>query len=216
MIPHPSLAVPAAALLALAAPLAQAGSPVIGDSKSTEQLIGFPFLKGNKEIQSITGAYFFFSPGSNPRHPAIDYSRSSYRFGLMLYDVCGGGFLRGNAELLVEASGGSVFQGPGNYLFGGALLLRYNFVQPESKWVPYIQIGGGGVYNDVYKEQSQRLIGRNWEFDLQASLGLRYFLSEKWAVTVEGSYRHISNADTADRNLGLNSLGGGIGLNYFF
>lgn len=216
MIPYPSVALTVTTLLALAVPSVLAGSPAFKDSKAETPRSNVSFHKGDKEIQSLTGAYFFFSPGSNPRHPAIDYSRSSYRFGLMLYDVNGSGFLRGNTELLAEASGGSVFQGPGNYLFGGALLLRYNFVQPQSKWVPYLQIGGGGLYNDVYKEQSQRLIGRNWEFDLQASVGLRYFLSQKWAVTLEGSYRHISNADTADRNLGLNSLGGGIGLNYFF
>ena len=29
-------------------------------------------------------------------------------------------------------------------------------------------------------------------------------------------YRHISNADTAERNLGLNSIGAAVGVSLFF
>jgi len=92
------------------------------------------------------------------------------------------------------------------------VVLRYNFVQPDSKWVPYVQIGGGAVYNDIYKDRSQRLTGQAWEIQASAAIGVRYLLNDRWSVNLEGGYRHISNAGMDDRNVGLNSLGGGIGL----
>jgi lipid A 3-O-deacylase len=120
------------------------------------------------------------------------------------------------SELMLQLVGGSVFQGPGNYLGGAAAVLRYNFVQPEAKWVPYMQLGAGALYNDIYKDREQRLIGKNWELDLEATLGIRYFFNDRWSANLEGGYRHISNANSNDRNVGLNSLGGGVGLGYHF
>ena len=94
--------------------------------------------------------------------------------------------------------------------------MRYNFIQPNARLVPYFQIGGGGLYIDSYKDQSQRLIGQAFEFNLQAALGLRYLINDKWAICIEGAYRHISNADLAPRNIGLNSVGGFAGVSYFY
>jgi hypothetical protein len=47
-------------------------------------------------------------------------------------------------------------------------------------------------------------------------LGLRYHLNEKWAIAAEVTYRHISNAGATERNRGLNSVGGQLGVSYFF
>ncbi len=177
-------------------------------------VIETPFDKGKLETQSNTGAYF--SVGGSDR-PTINYTSTAYRLGLMLYTPEGDGAFRGNVELLLEASYASVFDdNPGNYIGGGAVLLRYNFVQPGAKWVPYIQIGAGAVYNDIYKDRSQRLIGQAWEIQAGAALGIRYFFSERLSVNLEGGYRHISNAGMDDRNIGLNSLGGGVGLGLHF
>ncbi len=172
-----------------------------------------PFDQGRLELQSATGAYFSIG---HTDETSLNYSTSSYRLGIMLNTPEGDGFFRGNFELMLQATYGSVFDGPGNYLGGGALVLRYNFVQPESKWVPYFQIGAGAFYNDIYKDKTQRLIGQNWEVDLEATVGVRYFLSKKWSANLEGGFRHNSNADQSDRNVGLNSLGAAVGLGYHF
>ena len=50
------------------------------------------------------------------------------------------------------------------------------------------------------REHPQRLLGSAFEFNLQSSLGLRWMLTDKWALAFEGGYRHISNANTASRN----------------
>ncbi|MDB6133925.1 MAG: ompW [Verrucomicrobiales bacterium] len=169
------------------------------------------FEAGRIELQSGAGAYWSFIPDGSER-PDLDYTLSTYRLGIMLSDIHGSGWLRGNTEFLLEGFYGSVVTGPGDWLAGGALQLRYNFVQPEAKWIPYFQIGAGGLWNDIYKDKSQELIGQSFEFNLQATVGLRRQINSRWGVTLEGGYRHISNADLADRNRGLDSLGFLVGL----
>lgn len=169
------------------------------------------FEAGTIELQSGAGAYWSFIPDGSVR-PDMDYTLSTYRLGIMLSDIHGNGWLRGNTEFLLEGFYGSVVTGPGDWLAGGALQLRYNFVQPEAKWIPYFQIGAGGLWNDIHKDKSQELIGQSFEFNLQATLGLRRQINSRWGVTLEGGYRHISNADLADRNRGLDSLGFLVGL----
>ena len=82
--------------------------------------------------------------------------------------------------------------------------------------MPYVTFGAGGVYDDVYHERTQRIIGAPGEFDLQAAVGLRFRVSTKLTLDTEFSYRHISNADFANRNYGTNGLGGMVGLSYGF
>ncbi|RYD35397.1 MAG: hypothetical protein EOP86_08590, partial [Verrucomicrobiaceae bacterium] len=124
------------------------------------------FEAGRIELQSGAGAYWSFIPDGSER-PDMDYTLSTYRLGIMLSDIHGNGWLRGNTEFLLEGFYGSVVTGPGDWLAGGALQLRYNFIQPEAKWIPYFQIGAGGLWNDIYKDKSQDLIGQSFEFNLQ-------------------------------------------------
>jgi predicted porin len=79
-----------------------------------------------------------------------------------------------------------------------------------------VQIGAGEIFNDIYKDRSQRLIGQAWEFDLETTIGIRYFFNNRWSANLEGGYRHNSNADTNARNVGLNSLGAAVGLGLHF
>ena len=53
-------------------------------------------------------------------------------------------------------------------------------------------------------------------FALKAAAGFHYTLNERLALNVEGGYIHISNADLASRNYGINALGGSIGITYYF
>ncbi len=172
-----------------------------------------PFDQGRLELQSATGAYLSIG---HSREPSLNYTTSAYRLGIMVNTPSGDGWLRGNWEPMIQLMYGSVFNGPGNYLGGAAVILRYNFVQPESKWVPYVQIGAGAIYNDIYKDRAQRLIGQQWEFDLEATIGVRYLVNSRWSANLEGGYRHNSNANNSDRNVGLNSLGVSVGLGYHF
>jgi hypothetical protein len=125
-------------------------------------------------------------------------------------------FLRGNFEGILEITNSIIYDGIGDYFSGVAALLRYNFVQTDSNLVPYFNVGAGILYNDMYKDRTQDAIGQAIEFSMQSSLGLRYHLGERWSLDAELMIQHISNANMARRNDGINAWGGFLGVTYFF
>jgi lipid A 3-O-deacylase len=175
----------------------------------------FPFKRGATELQIVTGPFFHLAPTGNPR-PRTDFIMAGIRYGWMLSTPGRDWLLRGNFEFLLEAFGAGIYQGPGNYLVGADMMLRYNFVQPGARLIPYLGIVGGGLYNDVYKTKTQGLLDTRWEFYLGADLGLRWMMRSNLALTGEIGYRHISNNETGDQNLGLNSLGVTLGVSFFY
>jgi hypothetical protein len=177
------------------------------------------YHRGGWEFQAMAGPFLDLKFELPDHQPAFDYVLESLRIGYMLTNPAGSGPWHGNLQLLLETLGGEFFRGPANYLVGGDLLLRWNFVQvSHPRWVPYFQIGGGSVYHDAQSvnTRAQAILGSNVEAMLHAGSGMRYHLNEKWSIDGEFGYRHISNADATDHNRGLNSLGGQIGLGYLF
>lgn len=177
-----------------------------------------PFCKGAHELD-ITGGYFYSPVFATGGRPVLNYVQGDVTLGCMLTSpsvACGHDWLRGNWEGLINAFGAGVVKGPSGFLAGGRLLLRYNFVQPDARWVPFFQIGAGGLGDNVYEHRDQRLIGSGFEFTLVADAGLRYFFTPKCAAILAADFEHISNAGTASRNLGVNAVGGTLGLGYFF
>ncbi|MGF1678383.1 MAG: acyloxyacyl hydrolase [Candidatus Methylacidiphilales bacterium] len=167
-------------------------------------------------LQLVTGA--LVSPvGIGPDTDTFNYTMTNLRLGWMMNTPALDGHpLDGAVEFLFELSGSAVFEGAGSFLSGPTLLLRYHFTQPDWRWVPYIQLGGGITFTDAYEDRSQRAIGQQMEFTPQASLGSRYLIDPNWSLDIEFIYHHISNAGLAERNLGINALGGLAGLTYFF
>jgi hypothetical protein len=175
------------------------------------------FAKHQGTLQVLGGAYF--SPvGLGPKtQPRFNFAPIDVRLGCMLYSPCPDDCcLRGNVEALLELTAAPIFYGFGNIIVGPTILLRYNFVQPDWRLVPYLQAGGGFIYNDAYRDHSQRALGQAGEFYLQATGGLHFLLSSRCSLDIEGGYLHISNAGTNERNGGINALGGSLGMTYFF
>lgn len=174
------------------------------------------YTKGQRTIQIVSGV--LFTPSDQDKGiSSFDYSQTNIRLGFMRNSPRDtNSWFRGNTEVILELSNSIVFKGPGEYLGGITGLVRYNFVQPNTRWIPYIQGGVGVVYNDVYKDKTQSAIGQAIEFTPQASVGLRYHLSSRWSIDVEAMYHHISNAGMSDRNGAINAFGGFLGLSYFF
>ncbi len=157
-----------------------------------------PFDKGNTELEAMAGAFWGVGTKGTDFRPDIGYALASLRYGWMLTDPAGDGFFRGNWEFLLGGFVGSVFEGPGSIHAGADLNLRYNFIQPDAKVVPFFQISAGGVYSDVYSDdKAQSLLGSDWNFALGSSIGLRWMLSENTALTTAFGYRHFSNATAA-------------------
>lgn len=185
-------------------------------SAASTSTAGDLFEKGGKTFQAGTG--MLVSPLFFKTHREdLDYSMTFVRAGYFLTEPSENKFLpRGNLEGLMQLGGSVVTEGFGNYMVEYDLLLRYNIVYPQWKVVPYFQVGVGVLYNDLYKDQTQGLIGQSIEFTPQASLGFRYILGKRWSLGVEGMYHHISNAGLDERNTGVNAFGGFIGLTWFF
>jgi len=184
--------------------------------EGTADPAGSPFAQGKVSFQLVSGA--LFSLTNLPEDsPVFNYAQTNLRLGWMLYTPGPQeGFLRGNWEVLAEISNSIIFKGPGNYIGGVTGLLRYNFVQPDWKVIPYIQGGVGIVYNDAYKDETQQAIGQAIEFTPQCSLGLHYLIARNWSLDAEGMFHHISNAGLSKRNRSINAVGGFLGVTYFF
>lgn len=173
------------------------------------------FTKGMTEIEVLAGAFFSVDAGQ-PSKPTINLASENFRFGIMLATPGESGLLAGNAELLFEGFAAEVFEGPGTVVGGVGVILRYNFVRPHAVIVPYCQIGGGGALNDISRTESQSLVGADFEFTLQGSLGLRVLLNERCSLQVESGLLHLSNGGMTDRNHGLNAPGGLAGISFSF
>lgn len=147
----------------------------------------------------------------------LNLIQNNIRIGRMLYSPHDeDGSFRGNMEAIFEWSTSAITSDYGHIMVGPAILLRYNFVQPQWDFVPYVQVGAGIAYTDAYKDYSQRAIGQAFEFTPQAAVGTRILINENWSLDFEVMFHHISNAGMSSRNLGVNQLGGFMGFTYFW
>ena len=174
-----------------------------------------PFSKGNVELELLGGGESSsLYPGA--RRPKITFLEGDVRVGLIVSDTIGCSFYRGNFEILLDGFGAGITDGPGNWLAGGRVFGRYNFTQPGARVIPYLQVNGGALGNDIYRDHTQKIIGGGFEFTTGVSLGLHFLISRNFGLLLEGGYQHVSNADIYPRNAGLNTLGAQAGLFYFF
>ncbi len=146
------------------------------------------------------------------QRPTINYTVTGMQVGYMLSDVKGTNWLRGNFEVAGEGFGSAIFDGPGSYIAGVTVWGRYNFVPVKSRFVPFAEAGLGLTSTDIDRE----IVGQPFNFNLDLGLGTRYFLSQKWALTLEYRFQHISNANTGRHNLGINAQGPVLGVAHVF
>ena len=174
------------------------------------------YVKGTREIEVLGGAFSSVNRATRKR-PQVIFSLTSIREGWMLNNVRSGIFF-GNEELLVDVFAGPILKGPGSTMAGATLILRHNFVtQPGAFFVPYSQMGVGGLYSDAATaDRVQFGIGSTLEFNLQAALGARWRVNGSWSVNTEIGYRHISNAGFDSRNGGVDAMGAFLGLGRMF
>jgi lipid A 3-O-deacylase len=134
------------------------------------------------------------------------------RYGWVLTDPVGPGFLRGRFEYAVDVV--PVFlvvQSPKTaYGFGlNPFALKWNFVTHHNV-APYIDIGGGTLFtNNQVPPGTSRV-----NFTTSGALGM-HFLRKKYNWSAEVRFMHISNAGLATPNPGINTLQVRIGFGRF-
>ena len=140
------------------------------------------FQKGRREAGLVSGV--LFSPFvATLNRPSVDYVVNELQLGYMLSDLNEAGWLRGNLELLGQVFGDRIFEGHGTYISGITAWLRYNFVHPKCRLVPFAQAGLGLTATDV----DHQLLGETFNFNLHLGVGLRYFVSPNISLSVEYS-----------------------------
>ncbi len=196
-------------------PDAWAGSASITESPNKGVVTGpmqsEDFITGGQWDLIVTDGFYSMAAWPKPRSPLYSFNETDLQLGYML-PVWGHSFYRGNFEGLADLFLWESTRTHAGILGGGALGLNYNFVQPGWRFVPYIGVRLGLSGNDLYVQQSQKIIGGPFEFVLQASVGARYFVGKNWGLILEGGYEHVSNDNIYPRNVGINQTGGRFGV----
>jgi hypothetical protein len=196
-------------------PKVTAGSASITESPSKAVVTGptqsEDFIHGGQWDLIVTDGFYSMAAWPKSRSPLYGFNETDLQLGYM-FPVIGHSFYRGNFEGLADLFLWESTRTHAGILGGGALGIHYNFVQPGSRFVPYIGASLGLSGNDLYVQQSQQIIGGPFEFVLQANIGARYFVDKNWGFLIEGGYQHVSNDDIYRRNVGVNQTGGRFGI----
>ena len=190
---------------------AQDNHPGFADSATLS--LDHDFRTGLHEV--TVGGGFEMTCITGKGRPIVNYAMGYADAGYFLYDVTGRSFYRGNMEVLLEGFGAGIYESPsagGNYIAGASLYLRYNFVQPGWRFIPYIEGGAGLTSMDINHDYD----GMNFNFNLDLGTGARYLITHHCSINLEGVFQHISNADLGVHNIGLNSFGPRLSVSFFF
>ena len=124
-------------------------------------------------------------------------------------------WLRGYNQFYVSAMAEPIFRGIENHYFGFDLGMRYNFVRPGSRFVPYISGGIGAGWIDSHPEIPGGQ-GQDFTFNILSAAGVSYSVNDHWKINVGALYEHLSNGGQTDPNPSLNLFGPQVGMNYSF
>jgi hypothetical protein len=199
-------------MLAMTVALADNTSGITKTSSyDTDLSYNSAFQKGKWELGVNTGVMFspFFDIVT---HRVVDFTTTGVQGGYMLSNPMGSSWLRGNFEVLLEVFGGGAIKGDGNYIAGLTGWIRYNFLPGDGRFKPYSQLGGGTEMTDF----DTHLLGQRQNFNLDASLGLRYMITPRCAFNAEYRFEHYSDAFQTKLNLGINAQGPVVGVSWFF
>ena len=125
------------------------------------------------------------------------------------------GWLRGYNQFYVSAMAEPIFRGIENHYFGMNLGLRYNFIRPGSRIVPYFS---GGLGLGLIDSQPERFggQGQDFTFNVLSAAGLSYQFSDRFSGQLGVLYQHFSNAGQTDPNPSLNLFGPQVGFTFSF
>jgi lipid A 3-O-deacylase len=133
------------------------------------------------------------------------------RWGVVRRDT----WLRGYNQFYVSVIAEPIFRGIENHYFGFNLGMRYNFVRPGSRLVPYVSGGVGAGWIDSHPEVPGGQ-GQDFTFNILSAAGISYQLNDHWKVNVGALYEHLSNGGQTDPNPSLNLFGPQVGATYSF
>src|SRR6266478_1894290 len=129
--------------------------------------------------------------------------------------VRGDTWLRGYHQFYVSAIAEPIFRGIENHYFGFNFGMRYNFVRPGSRLVPYFSGGVGAGWIDSHPEVSDAQ-GQDFTFNILSAAGVSFELNDHWKLNAGVLYEHLSNGGQTDPNPSLNLFGPQLGATCSF
>jgi lipid A 3-O-deacylase len=124
-------------------------------------------------------------------------------------------WLRGYNQFYFTAMAEPIFRGVENHYFGLNFGLRYNFVRPGNRLVPYFSGGLGLGWIDSHPDMRGSQ-GQDFTFNILTAAGISYELNDHWKLSAGALYQHLSNGGQTDPNPSLNLLGPQIGVTCSF
>lgn len=161
--------------------------------------------KGTKEFGIGSGYAWSFESNRNIEMIPLDI-----RYGMVFTNPMGPSILKGNFEILGEATYDYVLD-QDRYGLGLSALLRYNFLWSDC-FKPFLELGIGVYHTNL----SMKDFPNDFNFLSQGGAGFNLFISPKVALQADFRIQHLSNASLYDDNAGLNMFRGGLGIAYFF
>ena len=140
-----------------------------------------------------------------------EFLTARVRWGVVRRDM----WLRGYNQFYVSAIAEPIFRGIENHYFGLNLGMRYNFVRPGSRFVPYISGGLGLGWIDSHADVPGGQ-GQDFTFNILSAAGISYLVDDHWKISVGALYQHLSNGGQTDPNPSLNLFGPQVGASYSF
>ncbi|HTH19273.1 MAG TPA: acyloxyacyl hydrolase [Candidatus Udaeobacter sp.] len=124
-------------------------------------------------------------------------------------------WLRGYNQFYISAIAEPIFKGIENHYLGFNVGFRYNFVQRNSRFVPYFSggVGAGGIDSHPEVPGGQ---GQDFTFNILSAAGISYLVNDHWKVDVGALYQHFSNRGQTDPNPSLNLFGPQVGVSYSY
>lgn len=137
---------------------------------------------------------------------------AGFRYGWILTDPAGPGFLRGRFEYAVDAIPLFLVVQRGGAAYGVGLdpfALKWNFAE-HRQVVPYFELGGGTLFTNTQVPAGTSRVN----FTTTGTVGA-HFLRAKFNWSAEVRFMHISNAGLSSPNPGINTIQVRLGFGRF-
>ncbi len=175
-----------------------------------QDAVGGGFLPSAQDLAVEAGVAPGLAFFGSPR--AHDLALLSLSYGHMLGRVKGEGhWYRGNFEVRLEMFGGAEYSHTEGWVAGLTPHLRYNLAT-GTRWIPFLDLGAGVTGTGIGAPD----LSGTFQFNSQATAGVRWFMRNDLALTGEVRLMHVSNAGISEPNAGMNNVPCMIGITWFF
>jgi lipid A 3-O-deacylase len=191
----------------VSAPLAHASIDRISTYFTPDDPLDAPSF----EVATETAYLLGIIGNPNSYEIASQFITARWRWGAVHKDS----WLRGFNQIYVLGMAEPIVRGPENFYYGISVGLRYNFVKPNARFIPYVSGGVGLGWIDSHANHFGAQ-GQDFTFNILTAVGVSYKINDHWKASAGILYQHLSNGGQTDPNPSLNLLGPQIGATYSF